>query len=611
MKKVSRLLIFSLAVSAAFPALIVAQTIPSGFRFNQNLTHGNTVDPDVKYLQLFLNSNAQTAVSATGAGSNAQLTNHFGQKTKDAVMRFQSLHASEVLTPAGLTQPTGNVGTYTRAKINSMLDIFFGSAANQTQQTSANQTTNTAVTQQQTSQPAATLSPTDLYSIITDGGDPIFTLRPDQMQMVSSGQTPITGFSVYKAVPGQTVTIYGNGFHPTQNVLYMGQFPIPNLPSSNGNATIEFTVPHALPDGYYHLAISNSYGMWTSGNLVLTVEREITAVASVAPTIAKVSPATSRYYNEPITVTGTDFSLFNNTIATNLGNISGLASPDRKTLRFIIASLPSYKRALQQYPGMAINLLVKVSNGAGLSNEVTHVIQMPSGDPLITTDANYIRWLLNGDVSTSTATTSQPVQQQGSSNGLNSSSGKVETEGDSSTTGGIEKLIELKKQLNPLAKMKIENSEKLMGLIMGGGSGGSGGGGLGGGGSTGGTTGGGEAGGGGGTATHFGGQISQVTYCTCSGSILLGIQDIATSQNMQVMYQYGQSTLHSNYNIFMSGINVIGGVNQSGGQCQVYSGTSCTTEGNAQYTIDTLRGVGTATLPAGGAGGAGGGAGGV
>lgn len=47
-------------------------------------------------------------------------TGYFGPLTQRAVMSFQSTYASEVLAPAGLTQPTGFVGQLTRQKLNSV-----------------------------------------------------------------------------------------------------------------------------------------------------------------------------------------------------------------------------------------------------------------------------------------------------------------------------------------------------------------------------------------------------------------------------------------------------------------------------------------------------------
>lgn len=49
------------------------------------------------------------------------ITGIYDLATQEAVKRFQMKYASEILTPLGLTEPTGNVGIFTRAKINSMI----------------------------------------------------------------------------------------------------------------------------------------------------------------------------------------------------------------------------------------------------------------------------------------------------------------------------------------------------------------------------------------------------------------------------------------------------------------------------------------------------------
>lgn len=79
--------------------------------FTRDLSVGLTNDPDVKALQDILKFEElfpRTQVS-TGA---------FFGITRKAVMRLQLLHKDEILTPAGLTVPTGFVGKYTRAWLN-------------------------------------------------------------------------------------------------------------------------------------------------------------------------------------------------------------------------------------------------------------------------------------------------------------------------------------------------------------------------------------------------------------------------------------------------------------------------------------------------------------
>lgn len=74
--------------------------------------------PQVVQLQQLLNKYPQTTVATTGAGSAGMETDFFGPATHNAVVKFQNLHASDVLTPAGLSVGNGNVFALTRAVLN-------------------------------------------------------------------------------------------------------------------------------------------------------------------------------------------------------------------------------------------------------------------------------------------------------------------------------------------------------------------------------------------------------------------------------------------------------------------------------------------------------------
>jgi peptidoglycan hydrolase-like protein with peptidoglycan-binding domain len=89
------------------------------FTWTRDLKTGAT-GADVKSLQMFLNADADTRVAATGAGSTGMETETFGPATAAAVSKFQVMHRADVLTPAGLTNPTGFFGPSTRAKANSL-----------------------------------------------------------------------------------------------------------------------------------------------------------------------------------------------------------------------------------------------------------------------------------------------------------------------------------------------------------------------------------------------------------------------------------------------------------------------------------------------------------
>jgi hypothetical protein len=107
----------SLSGSTSDDSMSAAGVCP--FTWTRDLSSGST-GADVKALQQFLNANADTRVAATGAGSMGMETETFGPATAAAVSKFQVMHRADVLTPAGLVNPTGYFGPGTRAKANAL-----------------------------------------------------------------------------------------------------------------------------------------------------------------------------------------------------------------------------------------------------------------------------------------------------------------------------------------------------------------------------------------------------------------------------------------------------------------------------------------------------------
>jgi len=90
--------------------------IPSAFTFQNNLKFGMEMI-DVKYMQIVLNSSADTKIALTGAGSPGYETTRFGSATLAAVKKFQTKY--NIVGPTSAAY--GLVGPSTRAKLNSLL----------------------------------------------------------------------------------------------------------------------------------------------------------------------------------------------------------------------------------------------------------------------------------------------------------------------------------------------------------------------------------------------------------------------------------------------------------------------------------------------------------
>jgi|GEM_PF-2114920 len=77
---------------------------------------------DIKRIQQILNQDPDTRLATTGPGSPGQETNYFGRLTYQAVLKFQKKYAQEILTPIGLSKPTGIVARQTLTKMNQIAE---------------------------------------------------------------------------------------------------------------------------------------------------------------------------------------------------------------------------------------------------------------------------------------------------------------------------------------------------------------------------------------------------------------------------------------------------------------------------------------------------------
>lgn len=488
--------------------------ILDGFRFEYDLKKGDT-NADVRALQEILNGDNLTIVATEGPGSKGNETEYFGEKTKSAVISFQELYASEILIPNNLTKGTGFVGPSTRNKLNAILSEI----ESQNNITTNDYSDDSFIDEQANKRQESESNSDSKHSIFTESS--LETSTQDADRPILTNVSPL---KISKST--QKITITGDKFHATSNVVY-----------------------------------------------------------------------------------GT------------LGEITNIESKDGKTLTFSLNDFSSFEEAKSYYAGGTINIYMRVSNPNGYSADLAVVSYRFPGTQVsnsnfqtVGTDSQNQNINNQNNQNTSGCNTNKSCNTSSSQ----SSSSKSETSGDplgiTKKVGEKDKMIwgfspqgMLIKQIGGEELFDTVYSFSPSGTLLGGGassgeeSGGDSGTGAGAaGGILGGALGGGAAGGssGGGTtgvADFFGGSITQVTYCTCSAGVLLYVQDLATKSVLPVVYQYGVSVLHANYNVFSSGVNVIGGYTP-GGQCLVYAGTSCSTGGTPTGTIDTIRGVGTSSF---------------
>jgi peptidoglycan hydrolase-like protein with peptidoglycan-binding domain len=75
---------------------------------------------EVRRLQQFLNTHG-FALAPDGLGAPGKETDLFGILTFEAVKRFQAAYAADILTPVGLTSPSGFFGPSSIRKANALL----------------------------------------------------------------------------------------------------------------------------------------------------------------------------------------------------------------------------------------------------------------------------------------------------------------------------------------------------------------------------------------------------------------------------------------------------------------------------------------------------------
>ena len=220
-------LVYSLTALCLIPLTSAqAANIPSPcpYSWKQNLQIGSTGN-DVLKLQQFLNSDPGTQIATSGIGSLGNESASYGSRTKQAVAAFQEKYAADILTPLGLTNGTGAVGTATRSKLNALCAAQATSAV-QTSPIDADVLTVTSP-----DQPAATLAPAGaggvpFTSITLTAGSKDVTISDITVERVGAGAD---GAFSDIALNDQDGNAIGNteSFNSNHKVVFNQSFTVP------------------------------------------------------------------------------------------------------------------------------------------------------------------------------------------------------------------------------------------------------------------------------------------------------------------------------------------------------------------------------------------------
>lgn len=294
-----------LVVMLLAPTFLLAST----YNFTRTLSLGMKGE-DVRELQKILNSDTDTRVSVVGNGSLGYETDYFGPATKKALVRFQEKYKSEILSPSGLLRGTGVFGMKTRAKV-----ITLGSVKK---------------------------------SVGADS--------------VEKGDVIVMFPSRYSGKPGTLITIAGAGFTKTDNVVYFSErYAVEKAVSWNGQE-ITLKIPE-IPKGHYKLYVNNARGESNKDAFFV-----VTDGVTPEPVIESVSPVKA-LRGDTVMVSGSGFSVANNTIRAGSNIVDGVPSLDGKSISFIVpANVLSATSSIKSSKKVAIPIWVHVINENGVSN---------------------------------------------------------------------------------------------------------------------------------------------------------------------------------------------------------------------------------------------------
>ena len=289
--------------------------------FNRDLTVG-AVGADVKRLQTVLNQNPDTRLRESGPGSPGQETEYFGPITRSAVIRFQEKHASEILTPLGLTAGTGYFGPSTRAKMASIKVTTNGPELDR-------------------SEPESEDEDIERNSVGLDDAPQVLEERDLESasgiaEKEEYGELVLMRSSGYLVEGGDTLYLYGLGFTDRNKVHFGDGITIAGVKRESQD-TIKVTVPEDIEPGYYRVEVENTKGRTTDSQVFFVAGGQNTT----PPRVERITPEGGTWGTE-ITVYGEGFDKEWNMLRAPYAILEGITSECGEKMTFKVEPFPEY-----------------------------------------------------------------------------------------------------------------------------------------------------------------------------------------------------------------------------------------------------------------------------